>query len=793
MNRYNDIVNKLKNSHIFSPKMAKKKRKMEYLPSFLIDDEDEGDYIDGIAEGYYLNGKWVSTINENLKNKEENIVPSIKEILIKAKNSDLPVIIKLALNQVEQINEEIEKFKQDSCNEIGQEFNTSCTIKDRTDIKKIENTIESNILEITNLSSSRILRQTKIDPYINIIKGSYAKIKSIIKDITTKYVKKEEKKQPQITQQDTEEDDICGIITNEKQFNERLTPVGMYILNNIPSEEVINAYKQTENIDPSWPIQQIIRPYIDLKSSCDIKTIADRIYLKMKLIALGYFSKEQLKDIVIEQFSSSDIDVLGPEFVADYIQDLINYNINIYTPKQLKKSYEKVATSFVLKNDKFIELLNQIKYDDEIALRIFLWIDTFHDFKGSRLGSAGREFKVNHQDKSFLEVYRDSFFEFNKKREITGYNYLIEYTVLNGVQGNVDHNLLYDIATILIGKKGDLKFEDSLLYAYLLINFDFKLTKLSLLKDLKKVFWSSISSEEIPYYAKDVDKGSGNMLKGKLVVLPASLFDANPSNSSKIPEEFVNIPTTLIPYANGYNFKYSFDKDNCGFTLSYGENPVMNMNKFKKTCNQQRSQDDYKEENDDEDEENDDEKGGKKVNAEDYFDENGIINIPPNTKGMSPHSIVSIITQLYDQDNIKDDDCHIMDFWVSLKRIGDYGQILQCKQLGIPLFTTDNMQLLLSIQSRSSVVWSPDNTKVLWYDGVEDKIKCNGLDPESNKFSCSIPRLISNDYDIIVNEGLKIIRDDAILESVTSKDDLILSNLPSIPTDIRGEDTKMKD
>ena len=71
-----------------------------------------------------------------------------------------------------------------------------------------------------------------------------------------------------------------------------------------------------------------------------------------------------MKDIVIEQFSSSDINELGAEFLADYIQDLINYSINIYTPKQLKKSYEKIVTSFnIFKASRFVELLNKIKHN----------------------------------------------------------------------------------------------------------------------------------------------------------------------------------------------------------------------------------------------------------------------------------------------------------------------------------------------------------------------------------------------------------------------------------------------
>ena len=126
-----------------------------------------------------------------------------------------------------------------------------------------------------------------------------------------------------------------------------------------------------------------------------------------------------------------------------------------------------------------------------------------------------------------------------------------------------------------------------------------------------------------------------------------------------------------------------------------------------------------------------------------YF--NGDINknkvsLPRNTKGMSPGDIVTVIIGLLQALKGKLS-CKILDFWVSLKRIGDYGQILQCKQLGIPLFTTDSMQLLISLAVKSSVVWSPDFTKVLWYNSDNDSIMCNGYSSLESKLTCSKKRI----------------------------------------------------
>jgi hypothetical protein len=42
---------------------------------------------------------------------------------------------------------------------------------------------------------------------------------------------------------------------------------------------------------------------------------------------------------------------------------------------------------------------------------------------------------------------------------------------------------------------------------------------------------------------------------------------------------------------------------------------------------------------------------------------------------------------------------------------------------------------------KSSVVWSPDFTKVIWYNADNDAIICNGLNPNVSKYKCSINRI----------------------------------------------------
>jgi hypothetical protein len=126
-----------------------------------------------------------------------------------------------------------------------------------------------------------------------------------------------------------------------------------------------------------------------------------------------------------------------------------------------------------------------------------------------------------------------------------------------------------------------------------------------------------------------------------------------------------------------------------------------------------------------------------------YFGNNNCVKIPENTQGMSPGDIVDVIIGLLYRDFFNNDgtkiqgkathnilspiSCKILDFWVALKRIGDFGQILQCKQLGIPLFTDDSMQILISMAACSSVIFTIDNFKILYYKGDIDSFVCSDI------------------------------------------------------------------
>lgn len=718
------------------------------------------------------------------------------------------------------LNEDEKEYESqyDANSEIENIKNESTTIIFNTDNEKINKEIASQkaIIEdmYNRIISIRRYNKRTAKGYIIQAKVALSKLKHIHSTLAVK----EEKKFS------------CSLDKPENYAKKR--------------EEVI---KKLLSMGLKSPIYIVDYFKVDVNTTCPEDEIAKRILLKFELIDQGHFSDYELKDIIIDYISFDDIEDLGIEFVADTIRDFEKYKRTSYTPKQLIKSYKQVSESFIINNynkgsdsgwnsRRILDYIIYFKNNPIYMLRTFLWIDTFHDFKGARIGSKLnniiREFFPNKTDYAFDEMYRDSFFTFNKNNKtvddlksiiktkqeelklnktnekslkaeiteikkqikllkqdiVTGFVKDIDNTVLKGINNNVAQ-LLYDVSEIIINKT---EFESDLFYAYMLVNFNFDIPgKYNFMNDLKNVLWNQIGSEDVPYYAKDVDRGSGNLLQGNLIILPASLFDANSSNSSDNGINFVEIKKTIIPFANGYDFNYEFeisndekmegkkkDKKDCEFKLNYTNGSEVYT--LKNTCH--GSYDDsikltYKDLD-------------KAVNDKNYTEikdiikklyfKNGKVNLHLNTKGMSPEDIVIVIIGLL-EDNKGNYKCDILDFWVSLKRIGDYGQILQCKQVGIPLFTTDSMQLLISLAVKSSVVWSPDFSKVYFYNANIDSIMCNGLNPLENKLLCSKKRI--NKIDVIEDSFLynKIYNSDDLLKTTVDKTNKVIEELDSIP------------
>ena len=528
-------------------------------------------------------------------------------------------------------------------------------------------------------------------------------------------------------------------------------------------------------------------------------TIDQAYILFTKLINDNDFGEYYDDDKIKEKWNE-----LTAHYIEDYEIEEKEYRENVFTAKQLAKMYKSIVGSsksynpFLRKYDissntqikeTLFAYLKYISNKPKIALCTLLWFDSFHDFKKERIRES-KEFSLNDvvyhlTGKNIDTFYRDSFFTFINNTII--FNDDIVHTVLKPCLEDDRQGLallLYNLSEILIKESS---FEGNLLHTYMLYMFDFKFIDTNgkfnlelLLENLKVITSREILSKDIPYWCKDVDEESANFLRGTNVILPASIFDQNKSNTNKDPNYFVNTLRTVIPYANGYPFIYdytdigkikiifrgksSYNNARCNLKLSYGEYNILNPStsrcleitntnidapdflirklyydiKYRKNVN----------------------KSIEEISEITLFDTH-----PINLQGQSGFSPKLITIQIIillckeKQNKIRKLTCKHLDFWISLKRIGDYGQILQAKQLGIPLFTNDKMQILLSIATKTSSVFSIDGTKIIWYDGIQDVFRLNDI--SKNRYQESgIKRKVKYDIDkVLLEAGLQPVDD----------------------------------
>jgi len=421
--------------------------------------------------------------------------------------------------------------------------------------------------------------------------------------------------------------------------------------------------------------------------------------------------------------------------------------------------------------------------------------------------------KTSRNKYSLIQLYRDSFFDLNNRQNVNGhYHYTFSKNCIGTILENCYYydfdsesgdpiveeskdneecltninkcrymkhqcsKILFDMSQKIIEQK---EFESELLYSYLLYNFFLTNQDIEnkmipwdnkIIRRLHCSLFSFLNKKKhFNYYAKDVDKSNVTnfRIQSNLVVLPASLFDANSSNSSKDKNKIVNIPTTTIPFISNSNFIYEYKKDGCLLNVKgYRNNDDLivdskgSCNESVKDCNFTLINNKYESQN---------------ISLD---LSNAKINLT-NKQGMSVEQIVSIIADLISNNDVNhflftknltntiaSINPKIFDLLVGLKRIGDFGQILQCKQLGIPLFTQDSMQILISMICNSSVVWSPDGHKMFWYDSKDDCIKntstqihgiqCNESFKRRNgeTYKTNINRLFTNN---IINNPMNIL------------------------------------
>jgi hypothetical protein len=561
----------------------------------------------------------------------------------------------------------------------------------------------------------------------------------------------------------------------------------------------------------------------------------------------------------------------------------------------------------------FFQFMNE---HPDLGIKILLWLDTFHDFKSSRIkytstlnsilntylnqrGIKYKEYyslfidnadnirveklKYGKKEFSILSIYRDAFFDFPESQDewdncpkhpdgsiIFPLSKNCENTFIKECYAhdqdrknlsldpktNIIHEcamIMYDLSVLFINTKD---FEFTLLYSYIIYNFIINNQDITFYKSkypdqrvigneflVRQMYYmvhDTIEKDLISAYAKDV----GDMdsikykIEGDIYVLPSSLFDANKTNSSTNLKNYINVPETKIPLCYKEEYTYKFQKTDYYFNLQLqsGKSVIANINNktkdtfqnFSKVSKQHidatflvpQTSKLYKLS----EEENNEFKNQLYNYLILLIDGNLIINhnipsieIKKNLIGLS---VPNILTQLVNfiinkgettttnefktflhSDNLLQN----LEMLLSLKRLGDFGQIIQCKQLGIPLHTKDNMQLLISLATCTKAVWSP-HEKLLFYDVDENGKDGFFIDPkrfneikkiiedEENQtldignLNISTKHLLlrtNSDYinkvnDKIFKDKIQIFPND-LINAATPKDKITnLENLPSI-------------
>ena len=412
-----------------------------------------------------------------------------------------------------------------------------------------------------------------------------------------------------------------------------------------------------------------------------------------------------------------------------------------------------------------------------------------------------------------------AFYPFNEDVENTLLKTCYEWDINNNEKCSDDKlkhkcaRILYQMSLITYDEANP--FEQELLYSYILYNFfrdtnSNTISTKTIYKKLQKSVFTCISDLFGEYYAKDVDvKKTSSSIEGQnLVILPSSLFDKNKANSSNNFKNFANIEKTTIPFVAFDNFVYDYSYDDCSLKVT---TPFSNKQLiFQSSCTNINidSYDSYDRYNT-VDVKNALLKMSRHINYKDNsfkiinnseitkqeelidsiitFVNNAkefiINNIPIVQDGFSVSEInirllCEIISEV--QKSINKEEINIwqllkpsqFDIYMSLKRVGDFGQILQCKQLGIPLITDDNMQILISIACCSSVIWTPSD-RLLYYDGNNDCFVNYYKNIFLEKY-CSVPRTTIYNYKdsidkiLLFNNTNKIDNKQEILQKVTS-------------------------
>jgi hypothetical protein len=279
--------------------------------------------------------------------------------------------------------------------------------------------------------------------------------------------------------------------------------------------------------------------------------------------------------------------------------------------------------------------------------------------------------------------------------------------------------------------------------------------------------------------------------KSEFKYIPAALMDANKATSTRETSQYKETEFKDIEYNIGpFKILYYFDKnqDKCDLSVVGYSNEVYNDGEpafqlySEQTCKGNKIPIQFDEELQEYENNSSDtiaKKNIYKLNDKLKEIENTLIKrfnvkdiknlstrfikFSNGSDGISRSDVLSLILAFSEKisklNPLQKPTIQLIDRLLTLKRLGDFGQIINCKRLGIPLFTQDSMENLLAIATNTSTIFG-NNPSYIYFKGVKgDKIEQEFQNPftkfgyimsnsDSNNLTLNPKPIVSNTSDI---------------------------------------------
>lgn len=410
---------------------------------------------------------------------------------------------------------------------------------------------------------------------------------------------------------------------------------------------------------------------------------------------------------------------------------------------------------------------NNYKY----RLPILLFIDSYHDFSKKPSGSKDKllQTEINNilrlpQGSTIMTYYTKEMLDknnFNNRGNMFEYDTILNS--LNDLKTPDERKTIFEILIDVTNQINGKAFEKTFLYLYLYYFYIVSETEGETVEekisDFKEYYTFDIT--KIPKQQIKVDNGyaqdflmkneSYRTREGKPVhfavdnsknfkYIPAALMDANRVTSSTNPNDYDN-KEPIFDYDLGnikilYNFDKDTDKCNLGVIGTIGDINNPNFTLYAdQDCKGEKTEITYG--NPDITEQPLSRSREKIYNLNDKlnsiedtllhrFNISDIRSLSENyiyfsngSDGISKGDVLSLILayskNLYEIN--KQPSVQLIDKLLSLKRLGDFGQIMNCKQLDIPLFTQDSMENLLAIVTSTKTIFG-NNPRYIYFNGT---------------------------------------------------------------------------